>query len=102
MVYFADMTDEERIARLERNADEARKMLFGALSLARELWKKELSQREEGIEIMEAIKKAEEAFDGRPQPDRFVRFEQALDTINRRAKSIFDLISYVSKYGRPA
>jgi hypothetical protein len=99
MVHFADMTDEERFARLEHKAAETRKMLFGALLLAKEVWKEELFRRGEGLEIMEAMEKAEESFAGKSQPDRLKRIEQTLDVINRRAKSIFDLMSYISKYG---
>ena len=99
MVHFADITDEERFARLEHKAAETRKMLFGALLLAKDIWKEELFRRREGLEIMEAIEKAEECFAGKSQPDRLKRIEQTLDVINRRAKSIFDLMSYISKYG---
>jgi predicted nucleic acid-binding Zn-ribbon protein len=98
MLHFAEMTDEERCARLERKATEIRKMLFGSLLLAKDAWKDELSRREEGIEIMEAMEKAEESFTEGSQPDMFKRLEHTFDVINRRAKSIFDLMSYVSKY----
>ena len=97
MMHFADMTDEERFARLEHKAAEIRKMLFGALLLAKEVWKEELLRGREGLEIMEAVEKAEESFADKSQPDRFKRFEQTLDVINQRAKSIFDLMSYISK-----
>jgi len=75
--------------------------LFGALLLAKEEWKEELFRRREGLEIMEAVEKAEESFADTSQPDRFKRLEQTLDVISQRAKSIFDLILYISKYGRP-
>ena len=101
MVHFAEMTDEERFARLEHKAAEIRKMLFGALLLAKEEWKEELFRSREGLEIMEAVEKAEESFADTSQPDRFKRFEQTLDVVHQRAKSIFDLMSYISKYGRP-
>ncbi|MDH4230766.1 MAG: hypothetical protein OEW04_01905 [Nitrospirota bacterium] len=101
MVHFADMTDEERFSRLEHKAAETRKMLFGALLLAKEVWKEDLFRRREGLEIMEAMEKAEESFADKSQPDRFKRIEQTMEVINRRAKSIFDLMSYISKYGRP-
>jgi len=97
MMHFADMTDEERFAPLEHKAAEIRKMLFGALLLAKEVWKEELLRGREGLEIMEAVEKAEESFADKSQPDRFKRFEQTLDVINQRAKSIFDLMSYISK-----
>ena len=101
MVHFADMTDEERFARLEHRAMETRKMLFGTLLLAKDIWKEELIRRREGLEIMEAMEKAEESFAGKLQPDRLKRIEQTLEVINQRAKSIFDLMSYISKYSRP-
>jgi hypothetical protein len=94
------MNDEERFARLENKAAEIRKMVFGALLLAKDSWKDELSRREEGLEIMESIKKAEESFTQGLQPDKFKRLEHTLDVINQRAKSIFDLMSYISKYGK--
>ena len=99
MLHFAEMTDEERLARLERKATEIRKMLFGALLLAKDAWKDELSRRGEGIEIMKAMEKAEESFTEGSQPDGFKGLEHTLDVINQRAKSIFDLMAYISKYG---
>ncbi len=101
MVHFADMTDEERFARLEHKAAETRKMLFGALLLAKEVWKEELLRRREGLEILEAMEKAEESFAAKSQPDRFKRIDRTMDVINRRAKSMFDLMSYISKYSGP-
>jgi hypothetical protein len=100
MIHFALMTDEERFARLERKATEIRKMLFGALLLAKDVWKGELSRGGEGLEIMEAMEKAEESFTEGFQPDARKRLEHTLDVINQRAKSIFDLMSYISKYGK--
>lgn len=98
MVHFAEMTDEERFARLEYTAAEIRKMLFGALLLAKDAWKDDLSQRGEGLKIMESIEEAEEAFTEGSQPDRLKRLEHTFDVINQRAKSIFDLMAYFSKY----
>lgn len=100
MVHFADMSDEERIRRLELNVAEIRKMLFGALLLAREMWGDELSRDEEGLGIIKAMEKAEESFATGKQPERFGRFEHAIDVITQRSKSIFDLMSYLSKYAK--
>jgi len=47
---------------------------------------------------MEAMQKAEEAFTKGSQPGRLKRLEHSLDVINERAKSIFDLMSYMSKH----
>lgn len=98
MVHFAEMTDEERIGRLEHKAEETRQMLLGSLFMAKEAWKEELSRSKEGIEILEAMEKAEESFVKGSHPDRFKRLEHTVDVINQRAKSIFDLMAYISKY----
>ena len=100
MVHFADMTDEERLLWLERKAIEIRKLLFGSLVLAKDVWIKELSQRPEGLEIMKAMEEAEESFADTLPLDRFKRLENMLDIINQRAKSMFDLMVYIEKYRR--
>lgn len=98
VVQFADMTEEERIRRLEQEVAETRKMLFGTLLFAKEMWAQELSRRGEGLKMMEAIEEAEESFLGGPQKERFTKFEHSIGVIHRRAKTIFDLISYISRY----
>lgn len=100
MVHFVNMTDDERFAWIEHKAAETRKMLFGALLLAKDAWKDELSRREGGLELMAAIEKAEESFTVGAQPDKLKRLEHTLDVINRRAKSILDLMSYISQHGK--
>ncbi len=98
MVYFAEMTDDERFARLERKATEIRKMLFGALVIAKDSWRGDLLRTAEGLEIIEETENAEESYTDGMQPDKFKKLERAFDVIDQRAKSLFDLISYISKY----
>lgn len=100
MPRFGDMTDEERLSRLEHAATETRKMLFGALFIAKGMWQDALLQRPEGVEILEEIEKAAESFIDLSEQDRFRRFEQTIHVISQRAKGLFDLLSYVSKYGK--
>jgi hypothetical protein len=100
LVHFADMTDEERIRRLEHKVAEIRRMLFGALLLAKDLWADELSRRAEGLEIMKAMEKAEESFAEGAGPDRFRKLEHSIEVIDMRAKSIFDLMSFMSENKR--
>ncbi len=97
MGHWADIDDEEGFARLEHKTEEIRKTLLGALLLARELWKDELTLRPQGVEIMEAIEAAEDSFPDRSQTDRGKKLEQTIDVIGKRARSIFDMMSYLSK-----
>ncbi len=98
MSQSGDMTDEERFERLEHDAAETRKMFFGALSIAKEMWQDDFLQRPEGVELLHEIEKAAESFIDLSQQDRFKRFEQTLHVASQRAKSIFDLVTYAAKY----
>lgn len=100
MVHFAKMTGEERFARIEHKAAEARKLLLGAILLAKDAWKDELSRSEEGLRLVAEIEKAEESLAKGPQPDRLRGLEHTLDVINKRSKGILDLMSYVSEHGK--
>jgi hypothetical protein len=94
------MTDEERLIWLERKATETRKLLFGSLVLAKDVWEKELSQSPEGLEIMKAVEEAEESFADSLPMDRLKRLEHIMVIINRRAKSMFDLMTHVERCRR--
>lgn len=101
MAHFAELTGEERFGRMTRIAEDTRKMLFGSNLLAIDMWRDELSRRQEGLEIIQTMEKAEEAFAGEAQPDGLKRLERTLDVVNQRAKCIFDLMSYISKHMKP-
>jgi len=98
MVHFAGLTDEERIARLAHKASEIRKLLFGSLLLAKDTWKDELSRKPEGLKLLAATEKAEEAFAEGVHPDKTKGLEHTFGVISQRAQSIFDLMSYLSEY----
>ncbi len=95
MVYFADMTNEDRFT---KKAAEIRKTLLGALLLAKDIWKDELEQKEEGIEVIKAIKEAEEIFIDSSLTDRFEKLENILNVIHKRARGIYVLMEYISKH----
>ncbi len=89
--------DEDRLKDLEDKASEIRKLLFGALQLAKDVWEDELKQKREGVEIIKALEEAEEAFVDDSLTDRLERLENILDVIHKRAKGIFVLMDYQSK-----
>ena len=95
MVYFADMTNEDRFI---KKATEIRKTLLGALLLAEDIWKDELEQEEEGIEVIKTIKEAEEIFIDNSLTDRFEKLENILNVIHKRARGIYVLMEYISKH----
>ena len=97
MVHFADMTNEDRLIRLENKATEIRKILFGTLSLAKDRWRDGLEQKQEGIEILKALEGAEKIFIKTSLTDRFEKLENILDVIHKRSEALFVLMEYVSK-----
>lgn len=76
MVHFEDMSNEDEFIILKNKATEIRKILFGALLLAKDIWKDELEKTQEGFEIIETIEKAEEAFVNSSLTYRKVRYMQ--------------------------
>ncbi|MDA8223328.1 MAG: hypothetical protein M0Z35_16875, partial [Desulfitobacterium hafniense] len=76
---------------------EIRKLLLGTLLLAEGIWKDYLEQKPAGIEVLQAIKEAEEDFVNSSLADRFEKLEDILDVIYKRANSIFLLMEYISK-----
>ncbi len=94
VLHFAD-ADEVRFIKLENQATEIRKKLLGALMLAKDLWKSELEQKQEGAEITKAIEEAEEFFVDSSLMDGVERLETMLKVINKRADVLFLLLEYI-------
>jgi hypothetical protein len=92
------MTNEDIFIRLENKASEIRKILLGALLLAKDIWKDELEKRPEGFEVIQAIEEAEETFINSSLMDSLERLEDVLNVIHKRAKAIYALMEYVSKH----
>jgi len=96
VLHFAD-ADEVRFIKLENQATEIRKTLLGALMMAKDLWKSELEQKQEGTGIARAIKEAEEIFVDSALLDGFERLEAMLKVIHKRADGLFLLLQYIHK-----
>ncbi len=97
MAWFDGSLDEERLKRCEDKATEIRKLLFGALMLAKDRWKTALEQEPEGREVLRALSNAEADFVTSGLSDRTERIEDLLDVILKRAKALFLLMEHVSK-----
>ena len=97
MVHFADTENDDELIILEKKATEIRKILLGALLLAKDIWKDELEQEQEGIEIIETLEEAEEAFVNTSLIDELAKLENILSVIHKRANVIFTVLEYISK-----
>ncbi|MDA8242226.1 MAG: hypothetical protein M0Z67_17890 [Nitrospiraceae bacterium] len=97
MAWFDETSGEDRLLRLENKATEIRKLLLGALLLAKGVWRDDLEQKAAGLEVLRAIEEAEEDFVNSSITDRFEKLEDLLDMISKRAKGIFLLMEYISK-----
>jgi hypothetical protein len=97
MVHFEDTANEDESIILKNKATEIRKVLFGALLSAKDIWKDELEGTREGFEIIETIEKAEEAFVNGSRTCRDENLENILNVIHARANGIFILLEYILK-----
>ena len=97
MAWFEETSGEDRLIRVENKATETRKLLLGALLLAKGVWRDDLEQKPAGIEVLQAIEEGEENFMNSSLTDRFERLEDLLDVILKRAKGMFLLMEYISK-----
>ncbi len=62
MAWFENTPEEERLLRLENKATEIRKLLLGALLMAKGIWKDDLGGTPEGLEVLRAAEEAEGDF----------------------------------------
>lgn len=97
MVHFEDMANNDEFIILTNKATEIRKILFGALLLAKDIWKDELEKTPEGFEIIETIEKAEEAFVNSSLTSQNEKLDNILNVIHARVNGIFMLLEYISK-----
>ncbi|MEW6117585.1 MAG: hypothetical protein AB1553_11920 [Nitrospirota bacterium] len=100
MTVFADLIDTERMKGLEQQAAEIRKLLLGALLMAKDLWRKELEQEHEESELARAIREAEEAFVDVYREDSSEKLENLFEIIRKRAKGLFRIMEAATNYER--
>ncbi len=90
-----EMYSEDRFERLENKLTEIRKLSLGTLLLAKEIWKNKLRQEE--ADIVKIIEEAEDTFIDSSLMDRFERFENTIDVINKRMKGLFLVLEDIVK-----
>lgn len=90
-----EIYNEAKLDRIENKLTEIRKLSMGILLLLKEIWKDEL--KKEVSEVIDTIEKAEDSFINSSLTDRFERFENCLDVIDKRMKGIFLLVEDILK-----
>jgi len=97
-LHFGEITDEDRLIRLENKCTEIRKTLMGSLLLAKDLFKDELLKSPEGEEVIRTVEQAEDVFVDTSLTNRFARLENVLDVVDKRAKGLYALMEYVASH----
>jgi hypothetical protein len=98
MMVFADLIDTERMKGLEHQAAEIRKLLLGALLMAKDVWREELEQEQEDSELSRAVKEAEEAFVDTYREDSSEKLENLFEIIYKRAKGLYRIMEAAESY----
>ena len=97
MAHLSDTIDRDNLIRLlelEQKATEIRKVLLGALLLAKNIGKDKVEQ---SADVMKVIEEAEYAFVNTSLIDGFDKLDDVLNVIHKRAKALFMVIEYISK-----
>jgi hypothetical protein len=90
-------TGDDRFMILENKAAQVRKLLFGSLLLAKDIWQEELFNTPEGLDIMRTMEEAEEEFIAPSLTDPVERLDRALSVINTRARAFVMLLDYLAR-----
>src|SRR3972149_2290921 len=77
-----EIYDEAKLDRIEDKLTQIRKLSMGILLLLKEIWKDNL--KKEVSEVIDIIEKAEDSFVNSSLTDRFERFENCLDVIDKK------------------
>ena len=90
-----EIYNEVKLEAIENKLTEIRKLSMEILLLLKEIWKDNL--KKEVSEVIDIIEKAEDSFVNSSLTDRFERFENCLDVIDKRMKGIFLLVEDIQK-----
>lgn len=82
---------------LQNKAAQIRKLLLGAILLAKNSWKDELLSTPKGLDVMKTIEEAEEEFIDSSLMSAMEKLDSALSVINTRARAFVILIDYLSE-----
>ncbi len=94
---FSETGEDGRFMILEHKATQIRKLLLGALLLAKDTWKDELLSSPEGLDVTGTIEEAEEEFAETGRVGPMERLDSALSVINTRARAIVTVIDYLAQ-----
>ncbi|MGE5894039.1 MAG: hypothetical protein ACM34I_08300 [bacterium] len=87
----------DRLKKLEATASEIRKLVFGALLLAKEIGKERIEKNFRNSELLKIIQEAEESFPDTSISDNVDRLENVLRIIRKRSQALFLLLDSLSR-----
>lgn len=82
---------------LQNKAAQIRKLLLGAMLLAKDSWKDELLRTPRGLDVMKTMEEAEEQFTESSLMDPMEKLDSDLSVINTRARAFVELIDYLTE-----
>lgn len=98
MAGFSDEIHDNPFMVLENKATQIRKLLFGSLLLAKDMWKDALLRTPAGLDVMRTIEEAAEEFIDPSITNTVVKLDNTLDVINRRARAFVVLLDYLTHH----
>ena len=94
---FNEIGGDDRFMILQNKATQIRKLLLGALLLAKHTWKDELLSTPKGLDVMKTMEEAEEEFVETTILGPAEKLDSVLSVINTRARAFATLIDYLAQ-----
>ncbi len=83
---------------LEIKATRIRKLLLGALLLAKDAWRDALLGTPEGLRVLKTVEEAEDEFVDPSITDPVARLDDILGVINRRSRAVVVVLDYLARH----
>ncbi len=98
MTNFHDELHDDRFPFLEIKAAQIRKLLLGALLLAKDAWKDALLGTPEGLSVLKTVEEAADEFIDPSIADPLAKLDNALGIINKRARAVVVMLDYLAQH----
>ncbi len=97
MTIFHNELHDDPLRLLEIKATQIRKLLLGALLLAKDAWKGVLLGTPEGLRVLKTVEEAADEFIDPSITDPVAKLDDILSVINRRARALVVVMDYIAR-----